>query len=344
MLLRAVAHVLAQPESVVAGATICECLVVIAGRKTRRCFAGVIVGICAAIAIWAPDPDRYQRSLVSFHDFLHFPGFAFVVGVLLVGFAEAPEVSRRGRIQRLLGICFVAIAVGVGVELVQAMVGGFGDPWDVLFDGGGIVAAAVLAASQWRDIPTSTRWLLRSVALAIALGFLMPTFVALVDEARARKQFPVLADFGARSELTRFTWSAWSSAVLEQADRMDGSHQALRLSLSPGKYPGLSFEFFPRDWRGWRQFVLVCANPGKEPLPLTIRINDIEHNQEYEDRYNRTFTLAPGANEIRMLLSDVESAPRTRKLDLARVELVVAFVYDLREPRELLLHEIRLTR
>ena len=77
---------------------------------------------------------------------------------------------------------------------------------------------------------------------------------------------------------------------------------------------------------------------------MTIRIHDIGHNHDYGDRYNRTFTLVPGANEIRISLADVEAAPRTRKLDLGNVAAVVAFAYNLQEPRDLLFRQLRLTR
>jgi len=156
--------------------------------------------------------------------------------------------------------------------------------------------------------------------------------------------FPVLANFGARTELTRFPWSAWSSAVLEQVDPSDGSHRAVHLFLLPGKYPDLPFEFFPRDCRGWWHFVLRCTNAGDPPRLLTIRISDIAHNQEYADRYNWAFTLAPGANEIRIPLADVAAAPQTRKLDLGNVAAVVAFAFNLREPGDLLIRQLRLTR
>jgi hypothetical protein len=313
-------------------------------RIYKRWLAGVVVGICAAVAIWAPDPDRYQRSWVSLHDFLHVPGFAFIMGALLIGFDGPREESRARRFGRLLGMCVVAAAIGGGVELAQGAMGGSADPWDVLRDGGGIVVAALWSVAQWREQRALARWLLRCVSLAMAVGFFVPTFDTIADEMRARRQFPVLADFGARSELSRFTWSDSSSAVLDQADSMDSSRKALHLFLLPGKYPGLSFEFFPRDWRGWPNLVLVCTNPADAPLLLTIRISDLAHNQEYSDRYNQSFTLVPGTNEIRIPLADVESAPQTRKLDLGHVASVVAFVYELREPRELFIQQLRLSQ
>jgi len=342
MPLSAARHRLVPTRSFLAKATIFGSAVLVGVRKNRQWTASAAVGICAAVAIWTPDPDRYQRSLVSLHDFLHVPGFIVVMGALLFGFGQSFGASRAQRMLRLLGICVVAGAVGVGIELAQGATGGSADPWDVVRDCGGIAIAALFAVSRWSEVRAPARWLFRSAALAIALGFFVPTLGALADEARARGQFPVLADFGIPSEITRFTWSAWSSAVVERTGLPDDNQRRLRLSLSPGQYPGFSFEFFPRDWRGWGHFVIACTNPGDTPLLLTIRINDIAHNQEYTDRYNRTFSLVPGPNEIRVPLADVESAPRTRKLDLAHVGLVVAFAYELREPHELLIHQLRL--
>ncbi len=41
-------------------------------------------------------------------------------------------------------------------------------------------------------------------------------------------------------------------------------------------------------------------------------------------------------------LSDVASAPRTRRLNLAQVKSVVLFVHNLEKPQELLVQELRL--
>jgi len=309
----------------------------------RRWVAAVVVGVCVVVAVAAPDPDRYQRSLVGLHDFLHVPGFAVVVASLFFGLSRTP-FALGGRRKRLILAFTGALTIGVAVELIQAMWGGDADPWDVVRDAVGAVTALLVIASAGRDLRLLRRWALRFAAMAVVAPFLVPTVAALVDEARARRQFPILADFRAPSELGRFAWSSWSSAVLERADGSGGGTPALHLSLSPGKYPGLTFKFFPRDWRGWREFVVVCTNPGAAPFPITIRIDDIAHNHDYSDRYNRTFGLTPGRNEIRIPLSDVQSAPRDRKLDLARVSSVILFAYELREPRTLLIHEFRLAR
>ena len=119
---------------------------------------------------------------------------------------------------------------------------------------------------------------------------------------------------------------------------------ALRLELKPGPYPGLSFKFFPRDWRGWGALILVCTNPEASPLRLTVRVDDMEHNEDYGDRYNRSFDLAPGPGEIRIPLREIETAPAGRALDLGRVRSVVLFAYRLQEERELLVDSLRLVR
>ncbi len=173
-------------------------------RNTRGRLAVGVVGVCIAVAIVAPDPDPYRRSLLHFHDFLHVPGFALIVGALLVGFDTTYDAPRRLRFRRLLGVSAVATVIGVGIELIQWLVGGSADPWDVARDGGGIVIAGLWAASRWREVRVAARRLLQGAALALAVAFLLPTLGALLDEAYARHQFPVLADFSTRAELTRF--------------------------------------------------------------------------------------------------------------------------------------------
>ncbi|OGB95294.1 MAG: hypothetical protein A2Z31_05475 [candidate division NC10 bacterium RBG_16_65_8] len=80
------------------------------------------------------------------------------------------------------------------------------------------------------------------------------------------------------------------------------------------------------------------------PPSIAIPIDDIPHHHDYSDRDNRTVALAPGRNEIRVPLSDIESAACDRKLDLARVSSVILFAYELQVPRTRLLHAFRLAR
>ena len=107
-------------------------------------------------------------------------------------------------------------------------------------------------------------------------------------------------------------------------------------------YPGVTLDFFPRDRRPYRRLVIACDNPSSSPLALNIRIDDMRHSNEHDDRFNATFSLAPGANEITVPLERVRTAPRGRRMDMARLRTVMIFAHRLAEPRELVLQSIRL--
>jgi hypothetical protein len=168
--------------------------------------------------------------------------------------------------------------------------------------------------------------------------------VDLADEDLARRQFPVLAGFDTPRELDRFRWPPETRAAILATEGMDGPVPALRLELMPGPFPGVSLMYFPRDWRGWKELVLECTNPGDAPLRLTVRIDDLEHDHHFDDRFNRSFDVNPGRREIRVPLADVEAAPAGRILDLGRVRSVVLFVNRLQAERALLVNRLRLDR
>ena len=308
------------------------------GVRTATALAGVAV--CVVVAVFAPGPDRYVRSAMRFHDFLHVPGFVLVAALLLAGWRIAPCRPRR-RSAHLALIFGLSVALGILVELLQVVAGGGGDPWDVARDAAGAASALLLASSFWSEVRRPARWALRLAALVVAAVFAVPTLGALLDESRARHQFPVLADFSRASEFDRFEWSGSAPASLVCTGGR-GTRCVVQVSLLPGLYPGFALTYFPRDWRGFRHFVVSCANASDTPLALTIRIDDMRHNGRYTDRFNRTYVLAPGRNEVRVPLADVEAAPCGRRLDLGRVRDVVVFAYQLATPRRIVVHSLRL--
>jgi hypothetical protein len=237
------------------------------------------------------------------------------------------------------------VGVGILVEVLQGITGGDMDAGDIVRDLAGASATIVAVGSSWPDVRRAARWALRSGALILALGFAAPTAAALVDEARARREFPVLADFSHADQLQRFEWSEWTTSSLVQTDEGDaGRRTALRVSLSPGLFPGFTLKYFPRDWRGFRYFVLSCANPSSASYELNVRIDDMRHNNEHSDRFNGRYQIARGRHQIRIALADVEAAPRGRRLDLANVRTVMVFAYKPATPREIVVESMRLEK
>ncbi len=121
--------------------------------------------------------------------------------------------------------------------------------------------------------------------------------------------------------------------------------QALRIALDSRPYSGLSLvEPYP-DWRGYRTLLIDLANPGAEPVSLTLRVHDVQHNYRYDDRYNETFELPPRRRtRLQIALGDIERAPRGRKLDLAQVAGIMLFRAEPAASAAICLLSIRLER
>jgi len=289
--------------------------------------------------VFAPDDGSHFRSAERFHDFLHVPGLGLVAVVLLAAFpARKADAVRQA--WRLLAVFAATVRVGVLVELLQALAGRRVSGGDVLSDAAGAGAVVLLVASSGAAVRTRTRWFLRAAAVLLVAAFALPTIDALLEERRARRQFPVLADFGRVEELERFEWSHSTPSWPDPGAPGSG----VKVTLWPARYPGFALEFFPRDWRAYRHLVFAATNPSAEPLPITIRVDDEQHNQRYSDRFNARYVLAPGRNEIRVPLAAVELAPSGRRMDLSRIHEVTVFSANLRAPRELVVESLRLEK
>lgn len=93
-----------------------------------------------------------------------------------------------------------------------------------------------------------------------------------------------------------------------------------------GAYPGLVLDEVPADWRGYQALALTIRNPGAEVASFTVRIHDAAHDQRYDDRFNRSFHLAPGTTGVfRIPLDDIATAPAGRPLDLTAVAGIILF-------------------
>jgi hypothetical protein len=130
-------------------------------------------------------------------------------------------------------------------------------------------------------------------------------------------QFPVLADFHAPVEMF------WTGSFGVRRKIVDG---VLRVEFVADGFPGLSFHEPVPDWRAYRQLVIDVQNPAGVPLALGVRVHDVGHGREYNDRFNRHFKLAPHERRtLRLDLEDIRRGPRDRLMDLQRISDVTLF-------------------
>jgi hypothetical protein len=302
--------------------------------------------VIAAVVFNGPDPNARLRSALAVHDFGHVIAF----GLVTVLFAFALSVQSRPTVQRRISAtCLAAgaaVVLGAAVELAQAVAGRTGDPWDLARDAGGALSAALALTALDAAISTRARAALVSMAVVTLAVLAFPILSALDDEARARRQFPVLASFANTKELSRFHFGRGvQPEIVQMGDHEGRTVSAMRLHLPPGRYPGFVLRYFPGDWQGMRALQLLIVVPDPMPLEMTVRIDDADYDYklDLDDRYNRSFPLSPGLNRIEIPLSDVAAGPHGRRLDLGRVHALLMYAVDLEQPRSVIIGPIGLT-
>lgn len=285
--------------------------------------------------------DNAARSFKAFWDLGHIAVFALWSYLLL----KNVKVFAGLRFPKQAGLLLVfTLVVGIFIELLQYGFIRTPSAQDVVRDFIGTLMALAFFAPQRAALSKNV---LRSFQISTALlviGALFPFASAITDEYIARKSFPVLSDFESPFEMSRWECRPGCSIVKGVATDRGSS---LKVPLATTLYSGVSLRFFPRDWRGYSFFSFNIFNESQEPLKMTCRIHDKWHRargNKYSDRYNRSFTLSPGWNSIRIPLADIASAPRGRRMDMAEIRSVGFFVNKLKKEMNIYVDDLVLTK
>jgi hypothetical protein len=139
--------------------------------------------------------------------------------------------------------------------------------------------------------------------------------------------FPVLVDFDSR-------WQRpFLSSPRAGLDRMKApagwtqrkNQKVVAIKFMAAPWPGVSMHEPYPDWSGFTTLRFDVYSELSQPVDLILRIDDINHNNQYRDRFNRTISVQPGLNQIEVPLSDVRNAPSGRDLDLQEITQMILF-------------------
>lgn len=339
-----------------------------------------IVSVAALVALVAwlrPPADTFLWK--SFFDAGHAVVSGYLALVFLRLFVAWNGHVRATRFDYLLAFV-ITMACGLGIEIVQIILPRDADFGDLVRNLLGSSALLLAAWACDRDPEGSFRhpWLLRTVVLTTSALLFMLAFVSVgrvaANYAQRDRAFPRLCDFDASWE-RQFVrlWETRLDRVPRPAAWAPGAGSAppgapsagpgstargarpdagvdpattidtvARITFQPATYPGFTFKEPKPDWRGHRDFVFEVYSDLPTPVEIVLRIDDVAHNQQYTDRFNRTLTVAPGANTFRIPLVDVRSAPQGREMDMRRIAKFLVFAVDPPTPFSLFLNGFRL--
>lgn len=269
----------------------------------------------------------------------HIAFFAVAIFLLLKHSSFLQQSTQAQQFYWIVGICFVA---GALIESIQFFIGRQADWQDILRNILGGLSALVFFS---RSGSTNTQLFdikFKVIITALLCIQLYPLLVTLADEQMARSNFPMLADFENKLELSR--WATNGSIMLDKNFTAHGDFSA-RIELTTGPYSGASLSFLPNIWNGFDRILFSIYLPDNSPLLITTRIHDRQHEQGdqlYNDRFQQRTKLQPGWNSITINLSDVISAPKTRQMDIDAIANIHFFASNLKQPRVIYLDNLRL--
>lgn len=313
-------------------------------KKTRPKYLFLIplaVVIATLFLFFSGPGDHAERSVRELWSLGHVAYFALVVYQLI----EWKLLEKfRLRVQWVIFLLFTLL-LGTSIELLQYGTNRTPDVGDISRDIMGCLL--VLAFYPGMLVHSSRQWV-RNVRFTVIVLFffhLLPFSQSLLDEINARLQFPVLSDFETAFELDRWTGSATREVV--NLDPLTPSHQ-LKIGYNTELYSSASMQYLIQDWSQYTTLNFRILQPLSEPLRISIRVHDEQHQSglnpfQHNDRFNRSFYLKQGWNDITIPLQDIRMAAKSRQIDLSRIRNINLFTTRLSEAREIFIEEIFLT-
>jgi hypothetical protein len=299
----------------------------------------LIAGFVGCIVLMHLLPLSFFHSDIlnsEFENLLHSVGFA---GVTIVAF----YYLNRFREKSPFVLVFISlISLGILAELVQLLFSRDASLLDLLRDAGGIISALLFIAS-WK---TKSRLLIPAASI-ITIVFMTPFLIA-GGAILSRNA----------SETRLFTFERWWEKKFTEAGegtilsfvkppdlwKSNTSPLAAELSMRSGTYPGISFTEILPDWSGSKVLRLSIFSFMEKTIPISIRIHDRHHNNDYNDRFNTTFQIGRGINEISIPISSIRKGPRKRQLDMKQIEAIVIFTEEQFTPSTIYLDNIILEK
>ena len=315
-----------------------------------KTIVSVIAIVVAPLLILVVDFPSHNRMLQELQN----SGHALIFGIIALGLLNITAtwasrlVSRRSR-QYLLAL-LAATGLGLLLEAIQMVGARDASLVDWLLDIVGTLAFLGIVAPFDRRLVAEWNWgaSLKTAsfvgAFLLLSGAFAPPSAWLLTYYFRDREFPTLASFE----------SAWERRLIETEHSTVefvappdlfvpvAGEKVARLKLFPRKYPGMEIWEPSPDWTGYDYLLVSILSENSIDLRLVIRINDLGHNQLYEDRFNRAFDLHLGMNELKIDLHDVRLAPAGREMDMTRVTSIIFFTERPRDTLTLYLDNVRL--
>ncbi len=232
----------------------------------------------------------------------HAPLFMLLTAAMLLWLrTTAPRASVA--MQHLTTFLLVIFVGGAG-ELAQALLTSDREAtWrDLVTDGLGAIIGLGLMACVEPEQRVSTKLKTRLAVPAACLAsfaVILPVWGIALAYWQRQHQLPELLTFDSAQSSLITLGSSTNLRVVQRMTSLGSSdtHQALEvLPQEAAEWPGITLKEPWPDWSAYKALEIVVENPNPAALTLQIRIDDVRHNQRYEDLFNQSALHPPAVN------------------------------------------------
>lgn len=307
--------------------------------------------LCIAIvALLVPIPFK-GRATVALGDLVHAPLFGGLALAVLLIWNHVRPLAKNSipMLRRCVLVGFLMFGFGLTIEFVQSAFGRTGNLGDAVNNGLGITAALICYWAWNLQRRQRTRWMPR--AMFVTAGMLMSIAwwipVTLLHDTRAvYANFPMLADFETRIQLSRFYFRECRGNLSRQ-DTTDGGY-SMEVNYEATPYPAATLIELQGDWSSMKTLEVDATLDESYPdadVRFMLKVIDELHATPHTDTFRREWKLERGkTTRISVTREDILAGPDDRETDLTRVQYVDLMLLEPVEPTKVRFDALHLTQ
>lgn len=289
-----------------------------------------ISSVILLVGVSLPDGNSTFGALQNFGHFLLFALLGWAV-LLIV------DALLKDRVRAVLVSGVALFALGLGVELIQSGLDGRdASLFDLILDVAGAIFGFLCYFLLFkRGTGTRGSYFVMGITMLVLLGGALVPVVPLVGFDLMRPSLPVVRSFS-HPWADRKVEPVGGAEFVRVENQTTGDCCVLQVTFNPAVYSGVIFqEHFAGGAQGWSDFSelnIKVFNSLPDSRQIELRINDRLHNLRYEDRYNGSFLILPGQNELTIPVGLIEEMgsidPAARRMDIDDITHIQIFAND----------------
>ncbi|MFK8112850.1 MAG: hypothetical protein AB8B91_11640, partial [Rubripirellula sp.] len=210
----------------------------------------------------------------------------------------------------------------------QSAFGRTGNLGDAVNNGLGITAF-LLMYWGWRMLRSRRtrraipRFLLATAGVLLAIAWWTP-IALLRDERAVQSQFPSLATFESRMQLSRFYFRECVGEL--SSKNVTEGNRSMEVIYQPTPHPAATLVELKADWSGMKTLeidVTLDASYPDSDARFMIKVIDELHQTHHTDTYRGEWTLLRGKTQrISISRNEILNGPDDRQSDLTKIQYV----------------------